>query len=42
VDKNRVDIEEMETTDITLPNLSGGYFFEIDSYASSEFFPVLW
>ena len=36
VRKNRVDITEMETTDITLPNLSGGYFIEIDAYAYSE------
>lgn len=36
VRKNRVDITEMEKTDIALPNLSGGYFIEIDAYAYSE------
>jgi len=36
VRKNRVEITEMETTDITLPNLSGGYFIEIDAYAPGE------
>jgi len=36
VRKNRVDITEMETTDIAGTNLTGGYFIEIDAYASSE------
>lgn len=36
VRKNRVDITEMKKTDNTLPNLSGGYFIEIDAYASGE------
>ncbi len=36
VRKNRVNIIEMETTDVMLPNLSGGYLIEIDAYASSE------
>lgn len=34
VNKNRVNITEMDTTDITLPNLSGGYLIEIDDYAN--------
>lgn len=33
---NRVAVEEMKTTDITLPNLSGGYLLEIDGFADSE------
>ncbi len=36
VQKNRVNITEMEPTDITLPNLSGGYLLEIDAYAYNE------
>jgi hypothetical protein len=36
VNKGRVDTEEMKITDITLPNLSGGYLLEIDAYASDE------
>lgn len=36
VRKNRVDITEMATTDTALPNLSGGYFIEVDAYAYSE------
>jgi len=36
VNKGRVDIEEMETTDITPPNLDGGYLLEIDAYANTE------
>lgn len=36
VRKKRVDIIEMETTDVTMPNLSGGYLIEIDAYAPSE------
>lgn len=36
VRKNRVNIIEMETTDVTLPNLSGGYLIEVDAYAASE------
>lgn len=29
-DKNRVPIEKLETTDITHPNISGGYLFAVD------------
>lgn len=36
VRKKRVEITEMETTDITGNNLTGGYFIEIDAYASRE------
>ncbi len=36
VAKYRVDVETMKATDITLPNLSGGYFIEVDAYASQE------
>lgn len=36
VNKNRVNIEEMETTDITGENLTGGYLWEIDAYAYEE------
>lgn len=36
VRENRVDITEMEPTDNSLPNLSGGYLIEIDAYAYSE------
>lgn len=36
VNKNRVNITEMEPEDITMPALSGGYLIEIDAYASSE------
>ena len=36
VNKNRVNITEMEPEDITLPALSGGYLIEIDAYASGE------
>lgn len=34
--KNRVDIDEMEKTDNTGLNLTGGYLIEIDSYANQE------
>jgi hypothetical protein len=36
VQKNRVNITEMEPTDIALPNLSGGYLLEVDAYAYTE------
>jgi len=36
VAKKRVDIKEMETTDISGDNLTGGYFWEIDAYAYEE------
>ena len=36
VNKNRVDIVEMEPEDIQLPELTGGYLIEIDSYAWGE------
>ena len=36
VNKNRVNITEMEPEDVTLPALSGGYLIEIDAYASGE------
>ena len=36
VNTGRVDIEEMEPTDIAGDNLTGGYFFEIDAYAYQE------
>lgn len=36
VNKNRVNIEEMDNTMTTGDNLTGGYLIEIDSYASGE------
>lgn len=36
VNENRIDIEEMENTDITEPNINGGYLIEIDAYADQE------
>jgi hypothetical protein len=36
VRKNRVDIKEMKSTDISGNNLTGGYLVEIDAYAESE------
>ena len=36
VNKNRVNITEMEPEDTALPELSGGYLIEIDAYASGE------
>lgn len=36
VNKNRVNIVEMEPEDIKMPELGGGYLIEIDSYAWSE------
>ena len=39
VAKGRVEVEEMKNTDVTQPNLSGGYLVEIDAYASGE---ALW
>ncbi len=34
--KGRVDITEMEPTDITGANLTGGYLIEVDAYADQE------
>ena len=39
VTKGRVETDEIKKTDITQPNLSGGYLVEIDAYASGE---ALW
>ncbi|MBE6282314.1 MAG: hypothetical protein E7095_09705 [Bacteroides sp.] len=36
VNKNRINITEMEPEDIQMPQLSGGYHVEIDSYAWGE------
>ena len=36
VNKNRVNITEMEPTDVSGDALTGGYFFEIDAYAYDE------
>ena len=36
VNENRVNIDEMETTDISGENLTGGYLWEIDAYANEE------
>ena len=36
VDKNRINITKMEMTDITMPNVTGGYVLEIDSLSSWE------
>ena len=36
VHKNRVDITEMTTQDVSGSALTGGYFFEIDAYADQE------
>lgn len=33
---SRVDVTEMETSDIRLPELTGGYLLEIDGYADQE------
>ncbi|GHU96622.1 hypothetical protein FACS1894156_7910 [Bacteroidia bacterium] len=41
VGTERVNITEMKPTDIALPNLSGGYFIEIDAYAEGEL-PIAW
>lgn len=32
----RVDVEKLKTSDITLPNLGGGYLIEMDAYAYQE------
>ena len=32
----RIEVDEMKTSDIQLPELSGGYLIEIDAYADSE------
>lgn len=36
VGTGRIPIEEMPTTTTTLPDLSGGYFLEMDAYANEE------
>ena len=36
VDKNRISITEMEPTDISGDELTGGYLLELDGYASQE------
>ena len=36
VGKNRVDIEELDATCVNKPELTGGYFIEIDAYATGE------
>lgn len=36
VKKDRIDITEMTNDDLSLPNLSGGYYVEIDAYAHQE------
>ena len=33
---NRVEIEKMKITNVSLPELSGGYLLEMDAYASGE------
>lgn len=35
-DKNRVNVEKLSLSDISLPNLSGGYIFSIDKVKGSE------
>lgn len=36
VKTGRIEVEKMETSDVTLPNLSGGYLLEMDAYAYQE------
>ena len=36
VNKNRIDIDEMETTDVEGEELTGGYFLECDGYAGTD------
>ena len=36
VDKNRINITKMEMTDISEPNVTGGYVLEIDSLSAWE------
>ncbi len=36
VNDKRIEVEKMQPTDISLPNLAGGYLLEIDAYAYSE------
>lgn len=36
VKTGRIEVEEMKTTDVTLPYLSGGYLLEMDAYADQE------
>ncbi len=33
---NRVEVEKMKITDVSLPELSGGYLIEMDAYANQE------
>ena len=39
VGSNRVEVDKLKPADIALPNLSGGYFVEMDAYAYTE---ALW
>ncbi len=36
VNENRVNVTEMEETDISSPNITGGYLIEVDAYADQE------
>ena len=36
INEKRINVDEMEDSDIELPNLSGGYHLEIDAYADQE------
>lgn len=36
VGKNRVNVEKLDTTDVTEPNISGGYLIERDGFAYQE------
>lgn len=36
VNKNRVPVEEQEPTDVTEPDITGGYLLEIDGFADGE------
>lgn len=36
IDENRVNITEMSADDVNEPEISGGYFIEVDGYASQE------
>ena len=38
VNQYRINIDEIVASDVTLPNLSGGYHLEIDAYAADEEF----
>lgn len=37
IDKNRININEMAAADTTMPNISGGYLLELDSYYDETF-----